>query len=95
LYKGENAYLEEQFRLQLKNEYFGEWISVHLEQYEQRRLQLITVGLSAFVKEWYYIFKKSPGITKAFPAPLDIEPSNQIIENLKRIYNLRYVIKLR
>ncbi len=43
------AYLKEQFRLLLENEYIGEWISVHLEQNEQRRLRMITGELTAFV----------------------------------------------
>jgi hypothetical protein len=37
--------------------------------------------------------EKAPDFSEAF-APLDIETSNQIIESLKRIYNLRYLIKL-
>jgi hypothetical protein len=44
------AWLKEQFRIQLKNEHFGEWISVHLEQNEQRRLRMITGELTAFAK---------------------------------------------
>ena len=35
------AYLKEQFGLLLENEYFNEWISVHLELSEQRRLRMI------------------------------------------------------
>ena len=45
------AWVKEQFHLLLKNEYFGEWISVHLEQSEQRRLRMITGELTAFVNE--------------------------------------------
>lgn len=45
------AYLKEQFRLLLVNEYFGEWISVHLEQNEQRRLRMIIGELTTFVKK--------------------------------------------
>lgn len=43
------AHLKEQFRLLLKNEYFGEWISAHLEQSEQRRLKMIIGELEMFV----------------------------------------------
>lgn len=43
------AWLKEQFRLLLENEYFGEWISVHLEQSEQRRLRMIIGELTTFV----------------------------------------------
>jgi predicted nucleotidyltransferase len=45
------AYLKDQFRLLLENEYFSEWISVHLEQSEQRRLGLIIGELTAFVSK--------------------------------------------
>lgn len=43
------AYLKEQFRLLLENEYFDEWISVHLERSEQRRLRMIIGRLTEFV----------------------------------------------
>ncbi len=45
------AYLKEQFRLQLENEYFGEWVSMHLEQNEQRRLRMIIGELTVFVSK--------------------------------------------
>ncbi len=45
------AYFKEQFRLLLENEYFGEWISAHLEQNEQRRLRMIIGELTAFVRD--------------------------------------------
>ena len=45
------AYLKEQFRLLLENEYFGEWISVHLEHTEQRRLRMIIGELALFVSK--------------------------------------------
>lgn len=45
------AYLKEQFRLLLENEYFGEWISVHLEHNEQRRLRMIIGELTVFVSK--------------------------------------------
>ena len=40
---------KKQVRLLLENEYFGEWIAVHLEQNEQRRLRMIAGELTAFV----------------------------------------------
>jgi len=43
------AYLKDQFRLLLENEYCGEWISVHLENNEQRRVRTIIGELTAFV----------------------------------------------
>ena len=45
------AYLKEQFRLLLENEYFDEWISVHLEHNEQRRLRMIIGELTIFVSK--------------------------------------------
>ena len=45
------AYLKEQFRFLLENEYFGEWISVHLEHNEQRRLRMIIGELTIFVRD--------------------------------------------
>jgi hypothetical protein len=42
---------KEQVRLLLENEYFGEWIAVHLEQNEQRRLRTIAGELTAFVSK--------------------------------------------
>lgn len=45
------TWLKEQFHLLLENEYFGEWISVHLESNEQRRLRMITGELTTFVNE--------------------------------------------
>ena len=45
------AYLKEQFRFLLENEYFGEWISVHLEHNEQKRLRMIIGELTAFGNE--------------------------------------------
>ncbi|MBD0331198.1 MAG: hypothetical protein ICV66_00940 [Chitinophagaceae bacterium] len=45
------AYLKKQFRLLLENEYISEWISVHLEQSEQKRLRMITGELTAFVSK--------------------------------------------
>jgi predicted nucleotidyltransferase len=44
-------WLKEQFHQLLENEYFGEWISVHLESNEQRRLRMITGELTTFVNE--------------------------------------------
>jgi len=46
-----NTWLKNQFRLMLENEYIGEWISVHLDRNEQRRLTLILGELTAFVYE--------------------------------------------
>lgn len=45
------AYLKEQFRILLENEYISEWISVHLEQSEQKRLRMIIEELTAFVNK--------------------------------------------
>ena len=45
------AYLKEQFRILLENEYISEWISVHLEQSEQKRLPMIIGELTAFVNK--------------------------------------------
>ncbi len=45
------AYLKEQFRSLLENEYISEWISVHLEQYEQKRVRMIIGELTSFVSE--------------------------------------------
>jgi hypothetical protein len=45
------TWLKEQFRVLLENEYFGEWIAVHLEQNEQRRLRMIAGELTAFVSK--------------------------------------------
>ena len=49
--KDVKTWLKEQFHLLLENEYFGEWISVHLESNEQRRLRMITGELTTFVNE--------------------------------------------
>lgn len=49
--EGVKHYLKEQFRAWLQNDYIDEWISVHLERSEQKRLRTIVGELTAFVRE--------------------------------------------
>ncbi|MBA2501062.1 MAG: nucleotidyl transferase AbiEii/AbiGii toxin family protein [Chitinophagaceae bacterium] len=50
------TYLKEQFRLLLENEFIVEWISVHLDQIEQKRSRMIIGELTIFVGELNSIF---------------------------------------
>jgi hypothetical protein len=45
-------YLKSEFEKLLGQEYIGEWISVHLEFIEQKRVNLILGNMSEFVQEY-------------------------------------------
>jgi predicted nucleotidyltransferase len=45
------SYLKDQFRILLENPYIDEWIAVHLEYNEQRRVRTIIGELTSFVSE--------------------------------------------
>ncbi len=45
------SYLKDQFRVLLQNPYVDEWIAVHLEQAEQKRVRTILGEMELFVKE--------------------------------------------